>query len=155
MKVDYRRAVPEDAAECVAVRGRTRENAVSEERLHALGITAESWGADIRSGRLPGHIACDADGRIVGYCFGSRDEGEIVVLALLPDLEGRGIGRHLLALMMDELLALGRTRLFLGCSSDPASRSHGFYRHQGWRPTGKTDRYGDEELEYLVADRLG
>lgn len=146
----FRVAVPGDAAACVALRGRTRENAVSEARLRAVGITAQTWGDDIRSGALPGHVCCAGD-EIVGYCFGSRDDGEIVVLALLPPFEHRGIGRELLSRMVRDLVALGRTRLFLGCSPDPASRSHGFYRHLGWRSTGQFDKHGDEILEYAPA----
>ena len=145
--IEYRTAVPEDAAECVSLRGKTRENAVSEARLRSLGITAESWGQDIHTGALPGHIGC-ANGKMVGYCFGSRQDGEIVVLALLPEFEGQGIGRTLLSKTMDDLAVLGNKRLFLGCSPDSGSRSYGFYRHLGWRSTGSFDRHGDEILEF-------
>ena len=142
----YRAAQPEDAAACVALRGQTRENAVSPERLRAMGITVQTWGEDIRREELPGHI-CSSEGRMVGYCFGSRSEGEIVVLALLPAFEGRGIGKELLGRMSRDLAALGHQRLFLGCSADPTSRSYGFYRHLGWRSTGELDGRGDEILE--------
>ena len=142
----YRAAQPEDAAACVWLRGQTRENAVSPERLQSLGLTEQSWAEDIRRGELPGHI-CSSQGRMVGYCFGSRSEGEIVVLALLPTFEGRGIGKELLGRMSRDLAALGHQRLFLGCSADPTSRSYGFYRHLGWRSTGKLDGRGDEILE--------
>ena len=147
MPLRCRPAVPEDAPACVALRGRTRENAVSVQRLQALGITAQSWADDIRSGALPGQVALDANGALAGYCFGARDSGEIVVLALLPAFEGQGLGRQLLARMVQQLASLGWQRLFLGCSADPATRSHGFYRHLGWRSTGQLDANGDEILE--------
>ena len=76
----YRPATADDAAACVALRGQTRENAVSAERLAALGITVKSWGDDIRSGALPGHV-CLSGGTLVGYCFGAPATGEVVVLA--------------------------------------------------------------------------
>ena len=117
----YRPALPEDAAECVVVRGRTRQNAASEEWLRSIGITSESWGQNIRSGALPGHV-CIVDGKIVGFCFGVRETGEIQVIALLPAFEKRGIGRELLDRTSKELAKLGHARLFLGCSPDPASR---------------------------------
>jgi ribosomal protein S18 acetylase RimI-like enzyme len=142
----YRTARPEDAAACMTLRGQTRQNAVSAERLRALGITERSWAEDIRQGELPGHL-CSSQGRMVGYCFGSRSTGEIVVLALLPAFEQRGIGKALLTRMTHDLVTLGHQRLFLGCSTDPQSRSWGFYRHLGWRPTGELDRHGDEILE--------
>ena len=111
--VEFRPARPEDAAECVALRGQTRENAVSRERLESLGITAQTWGEDIRTGELPGHV-CWANGRMAGYCFGSRTDGEVVVLALLPPFEALGIGKALLNRMCNDLTALGHQRLFLG-----------------------------------------
>ncbi len=150
MNLDYRRAQPDDAPTCVVLRGKTRENAVSVERLGSIGITAESWANDIQSGALPGHI-CTVDGTMIGYCFGAPASGEIVVLALLPEYESRGVGRELLARMVRQLLASGHQRLFLGCSADPTSRSHGFYRHLGWVSTGKIDKHGDEILEYITS----
>ncbi|WP_338681392.1 GNAT family N-acetyltransferase [Janthinobacterium sp. TB1-E2] len=65
-----------------------------------------------------------------------------------PAFEGLGIGKTLLELVMAELRAQGHQRLFLGCSSDPASRSFGFYRYLGWTATGETDKYGDDVLEF-------
>lgn len=152
--LQYRAAAPEDAEACVRLRGRTRQNAVSAERLAAVGITAASWGEDIRSGKLPGHV-CTAGGEMVGYCFGDRTSGEVVVLALLPAFEGRGAGSHLLSLVVQELRAAGHNRLFLGCAKDPATRSHGFYRHLGWRPTGQTDSHDDEVLELVLDEATG
>ncbi len=145
----YRSALPEDAAECVAVRGKTRQNAFSEEQLRSIGVTVESWGENIRSGALPGHV-CTSEQNIVGYCFGSRETGEIEVLVVLPDFENRGIGRELLKRTTEQLAELGHSRLFLGCSPYPTSRSYGFYRHLGWRSTGTFDKNGDEILEILV-----
>ena len=149
MNPKYRSALPDDAAECVAIRGKTRENAFSEEQLRSIGITVESWGENIRSGALPGDV-CTFDGNIIGYCFGSRESGEIEVLVVLPDFENRGIGRELLNRTSRQLAQLGHRRLFLGCSPFETSRSYGFYRHLGWRSTGTFDQYGDEILEIFV-----
>ena len=153
MRLTYRPALPDDAAECVALRGKTRQNAFSEEQLRSIGVTSKSWGENIDSGALPGHV-CVVDDAIVGYCFGARETGEIVVLALLPDVEDRGIGRELLQRTVEELAALGHSRLFLGCSPYPESRSYGFYRHLGWRSTGDFDQYGDEILEIFVDQQI-
>ncbi|WP_210201515.1 GNAT family N-acetyltransferase [Bosea sp. CS1GBMeth4] len=150
MSIAYRRAVPDDTPACLLLRGRTRENAVSVERLAARGITLESWRSAIADGSLPGHVAT-VGGEIVGYCFGERRTGEIAVLALLPDHEDQGVGKTLLGLVADEFRELGFARLFLGCSPDPTMRSHGFYRHLGWRPTGSFDDHGDEILEFHLA----
>jgi len=88
---------------------------------------------------------------MLGYCFGDRQSGEIVVLALLPEAEDKGIGKSLLNRVVEILAESGHTRLCLGCSSDPASRSHGFYRHLGWSSTNEFDGNGDEILELHVS----
>jgi len=146
-----RPATAEDVPACLELRGRTRENAIPVERLAAMGITAESWSGDVRSGLLPGYV-CTHGERIVGYCFGDASTGEVAVLALLPEHEGQGVGKRLLALVVDRLARSGHRRLFLGCSSDPRTRSHGFYRHLGWQSTGTIDANGDEVLELKVAE---
>lgn len=148
--IQFRPALPQHIAACIDLRGRTRQNAVSAARLAELGVTEASWSADVQADRLPGILAFEGEA-LAGYCFGDATTGEIVVLALLPDFENLGLGRALLERCMGVLRERGHQRLFLGCSADPASRSHGFYRHLGWRPTGKRDRLGDEELEFLFA----
>ena len=152
MNVVYRRAVPEDVAACIDLRGKTRENSISVERLRALGVTLETWTRDIAEEALPGHV-CLFGGKVVGYCFGVKATGEIAVLALLPEFENRGIGKTLLNKMILDFRSLGFDRLFLGCSPNPKTRSYGFYRHLGWRSTGTFDAANDELLEYFSAQR--
>lgn len=148
MQLTYRTAIPDDIAACIELRGKTRENAVSVERLRALGVTLESWSADVADGNYLGYV-CEEEGRMVGYCFGDKTTGEIVVLALLPEWEGKGIGKRLLDRVVRDFVTLGYRRVFLGCSSNPAVRSYGFYRHLGWRSTGTFDAANDEVLEYF------
>ena len=146
MRIEFKSASPDLAAEYIRLRGLTRENAVSEERLRSLGITAETWANDILSTQLQGFIA-ESDQEVVGYCFGAPKSGEVVVLAVRPAFERQGVGQKLLALVVDHLRRCGHTKLFLGCSSDSEVRSYGFYRHLGWRSTGAVDERGDEILE--------
>lgn len=149
MYLIYRKAAPEDAIECIILRGKTRENAISAEQLAERGITPESLQNNIETGALSGFVGM-ADGKVVGYCFGDSDTGEVIVLALLPEYEGKGIGKALLTLLMEAFVAKGYKRLFLGCTTDTYARSYGFYRHLGWRSTGKLDEAGDEILEYQL-----
>lgn len=151
MSIAFRPATAEDALACVTLRGLTRENAISVEQLAAMGVTVESWAAAVASGALPGYVCIDDEAAIVGYGFGDKASGEVVVLALLPSFEGRGIAKQLLNLVVEVLIEAGHQRLFLGCSSDPAVRSYSFYRRQGWVSTGRFDDNGDEVLELLVA----
>ncbi|TDV29876.1 GNAT family N-acetyltransferase [Stenotrophomonas sp. CC22-02] len=148
MPISVRDARPDDAAQCIDLRGRTRENAFTAAQLTELGITPESWAAGIAHGDSIGRVAWEGE-RMLGYCFADRDSGEVLVLALLPDYEGRGIGRQLLQEVVSLTRDAGHQRLFLACSADPRSRSHGFYRRLGWRPTGEIDEAGDEILELI------
>lgn len=76
------------------------------------------------------------------------------MLALLPAYEGQGLGRRLLLRTMALLHEQGHRQLFLYCAADPNVRSHGFYRHLGWRGTGQIDGHGDERLVYACASSL-
>src|SRR5687767_3830496 len=115
MTLTYRPAIPSDVAACIEIRGKTRENAVSVERLAQYGVTLASWSASVATGDLPGYVCLEHD-RIVGYCFADKRTGEVIVLALLPQWEGKGIGKALLAMIVADLAKLGFARLFLGCS---------------------------------------
>lgn len=149
MPIQYQAAPPERAAGFLQLRGITRQNPIGVERLAAMGITAASWAQDIESGHTQGFMATSGDA-LLGYCFGDTRTGEVLVLAVHPEHEGQGIGRALLDQVVEQLRRLGHTHLFLGCSRDASMRSHGFYRHLGWRSAGAVDARGDEILELVV-----
>ena len=134
-----------DIEEIFDVRGATRENAVSRERLAAMGITPASVAEHLAAGATRGWV-CSCESRIVGFCIGQSATGEVLVLAVLPEFEGRGIGKTLLSLAVGWLRSFRPTRVWLGASADPNTRSYGFYRSLGWRPVGETDTHGDEVL---------
>jgi ribosomal protein S18 acetylase RimI-like enzyme len=145
---EYTAAPADLSAQYIKLRGLTRENPFTPDELRSFGITAESWAQDITAGRTFGFIA-QSGAQMVGYCFGDSKTGEVLVLAVLPAYEGQGVGQRLLSLLVSSLRAKGHKRLFLGCSPDPAVRSHGFYRYLGWQSTESFDARGDEVLELL------
>jgi len=110
-----------------------------------MGITPASVAEHLAAGATRGWV-CSRESRIVGFCIGEAATGEVLVLAVLPQFEGRGIGKTLLSLAVDWLRSFKPTRIWLGASSDPRTRSHGFYRALGWRPVGEKDTHGDEVL---------
>ena len=147
MNLDIRKAVKEDFDRCVEIRGLTRDNPISREILIEYGVTKEIWEPNIDAGTFEGFVA-ENRGGVVGYCFGNPQTLEILVLALLPDYEGNGLGKKLLNAMVDRLLEFGLNEVWLAASPDPSLRAHGFYRHLGWRPTELCDQSGDEVLKY-------
>ena len=90
-----------------------------------MGITPASVAEHLAAGATRGWV-CWSESRIVGFCIGEAATGEVLVLAVLPQFEGRGIGKTLLSLAVDWLRSFKPTRIWLGASSDPRARSHGF-----------------------------
>ena len=152
MTLTLREAQLGDIPDMFALRERTRENPISPEELALLGITPESTTAAIASGRSKSWV-CLNDSSLVGFATGDSASGEILVVAVSPDFEGRGIGKRLLRSVMKSLRSAGCDRLWLAASPDPSVRSHGFYRHLGWQPTGETTVNGEEILECTPNNR--
>jgi GNAT superfamily N-acetyltransferase len=147
VELTFRETLPSDVERLFSVRARTRENPMSKEQLEELGITPEAIAGDVASGRIKGWI-CSYDSDLVGFCNGDGETGEILVLAVLPEYEGRGIGSKLLAHVVGWLRSVGFNTLWLAASSDAGIRAHGFYRSLGWRPNGEIDENGDEILVF-------
>ena len=122
-----------DIEELFDVRGATRENAAA---------TTKGW-------------VCSYESRIVGFCMVESDAGKVLGLAVLPEFEGRGIGKTLLSLAVEWLRSFGPPRIWLGASSDQDTRAYGFYRSLGWRPVGEGDPSGDEILVLSNPERPG
>ena len=150
MQIEFRDVAPEDFDRCIEIRGMTRDNPVPAEILMQFGVTKEAWVPLVREKSIVGVVA-EAKGEVVGFCSGDVHSGELLVLALLPEYEGRGVGKNMLDLVTDKLFAPGIDKLWLAASPDPEIRAHGFYRHVGWSPTGLIDESGDEVLEYRKA----
>jgi GNAT superfamily N-acetyltransferase len=64
--------------------------------------------------------------------MGDRSTGELLVLALLPQYEGRGIGGNLIQCVENWLARSGCKRAWLTTGLDQNLRAYGFYRHLGW-----------------------
>jgi ribosomal protein S18 acetylase RimI-like enzyme len=149
MEPTFRRTAPGDIEATYAVRAATRQNPISKASLIEMGFTPESVRAAYLAGAYVGRV-CDADGEVVGFCTGDAGSGEILSLAVLPDYEGRKIGISLLDLVIGDLRARGVSRIWLSASPDPRIRAHGFYRANGWAPTGETLDNGDQILVYAT-----
>jgi GNAT superfamily N-acetyltransferase len=132
MELAFRRTQPSDVEELFSIRARTRENPISKDRLASLGITPESSAATIASGRMRGWVCLDG-ANPVGFCNGDSETGEVLVLAVLPEYEGRGIGKRLLSYVIEWLRSVGFSKIWLAATPDPRIRAHGFYRSLGWR----------------------
>ena len=113
------------------IRPRTRENALTIEQLRALGITPDSV-ATWLAGSTGGWLCETATGEVVGFCMADRSTGELLVIALLPAHEGRGIGGRLIQRAENWLAQSGCSRAWLTTDLDETLRAYEFYRHRGW-----------------------
>ena len=149
MKLTYRRMEIADLPAVFELRVSTTENAVTMESLEAdYGITPDSLAAAMASD-VRGWL-CEAGGRVVGFTMGDRSNGEVQVVAVLPEYEGMGIGKTLLAQVQAWLFAEGHDEIWLLANPDSGVRAHGFYRKLGWQSDGA--RKGDDEIMTLTKE---
>jgi ribosomal protein S18 acetylase RimI-like enzyme len=113
------------------LRPQTRENALTIDELRALGITPESVARWLDSSTRGWLWESEAQ-QIVGFCMADRGSGELLVIALLPEVEGRGIGGQLMQHAERCLAQSGCLEAWLTTDLDPSLRAYGFYRHRGW-----------------------
>ena len=146
MALTFREMKIGDLPAAFAVRLSTLENAVTMQELEEhYGITPESLSTAIRA-HVRGWL-CEDAGRVVGFAMGDRSKGEVQVVAVLPEYEGRAIGKDLLDRVTAWLFSEGHQEIWLLSNPDPDVRAQGFYRKLGWRATGV--RKGDDEVMVL------
>lgn len=134
------------------IRGMTRDNPMTIDDLASIGVNASNWCPLIESGEFLG-VVCEINNVMVGFCFGEVESGEILVLAVLPEYEGMGIGTNLLASVSKALLQSGSNFLWLAASPDPKIKAYGFYRSRGWAYSGDLDANGDQIMVFETHKR--
>jgi GNAT superfamily N-acetyltransferase len=130
----FREMEPRDIGRCIEVRTSVRENRYSLEELRQAGITEASVTRMLATTHK-GWV-CELDRRVVGFSMGNRSNGEFWVVAVLPEYEGRGIGRKLMDLAVQWLRASGCTGIWLWTSPDVSTRAHALYQKSGWEDCG-------------------
>jgi len=142
----HREMTVPDLPRCFDIRTRTRENALTIETLTS--------GYGLHPGRVPDGMGetlrgwvYEIEGEVVGFAMADAVEAELTVIALLPEAEGRGIGRQLLTEATRWLCATGHQPWLL-TAADPSRRAYGFYVAQGWQATGEINERGEERFIY-------
>jgi ribosomal protein S18 acetylase RimI-like enzyme len=128
--MQFREITGSDVPALFDLRPRTRENALTVEELRRLGITPQSVTASLAES-TQGWLCAVADA-VVGFAMADRATGEFLVIAVLPQYEGQGVGGRLMALAEAWLAASGCTRAWLTTDLDTTLRAYGFYRKRGW-----------------------
>jgi ribosomal protein S18 acetylase RimI-like enzyme len=129
-RVRFREITAADVPALFRVRPRTRENALTHEELERLGINPQSVTESL--GLSTKGWVCDDSGEVVGFSMADRATGEFLVIAVLPEYEGKGVGGRLMTLAEEWLAASGCERAWLSTDLDTSLRAYGFYRKRGW-----------------------
>jgi len=118
--------------------------AVSENRLSDPARITEAMYIEHIEGAGRSWV-CEAGGAILGFASAATADGAIWALFVDPAHEGRGIGKHLLALAAGHLFAQGHDSIVLATAAD--TRADVFYASQGWE-RGKMKN--DSEVAYSL-----
>jgi GNAT superfamily N-acetyltransferase len=145
--MEFREIGADDVPALFEMRPKTRENVMTVAQLARLGITVESVIASF-SLSSRGWLCADK-GNVVGFAIADRATGELEVVAVLPEYEGRGVGGTLMGLAEGWLRSSGCTRAWLTTDVDTRLRAYGFYRHRGW-----TDWKLEPDLRWMELDLL-
>lgn len=141
----FREITAADVPALFEVRPRTRENAMTLEELQRLGIDPESVTESLTQS-TKGWL-CEDEGNVVAFAMADRATGEFLVIAVLPEYEGKGVGGRLISLAKEWLAASGCRRAWLTTDLDTSLRAYGFYRKYGW-----TDWKTERGLRWMQLD---
>ena len=126
--MNFRQAIPEDIPQIQIVRNSVKENQLSNPNLIPDDLVEE-----FITKRGKGFV-CEIDDIIVGFSIVDFVENNVWALFLLPDFEGKRIGKKLHQLMLDEYFSKTKETIWL--STEANSRAEIFYKKQGWKNAG-------------------
>ena len=133
----YRIAKINDIKQMHRIRISVKENKLSDPAL----ITAENY-REFISVKGKGWV-CEVDEDIVGFAVADLQENNIWALFVLPEFQGKGIGKKLHTLMMTWYFSQTDKTVWL--STSPGTRAEKFYRMAGWIENGI---YGEGEIKF-------
>jgi ribosomal-protein-alanine N-acetyltransferase len=119
-----------------------------ERRVFKDPWSARSFAQMLALPTVRGFAVDDERGRLIGYglCSMVEDEGEILNLAVEPDLRRRGTGARLVDEMLGWLRSGGTARVFLEVRASNAA-AIAVYERAGFRPLGTRRGYYQEPRE--------
>ena len=133
----FREATVNDIDNYMIVRMAVKENVLSNPAL----VTREDNVAYLtKDGK--GWV-CEMDNRIVGFSIVGLTQRNVWALFVLPEFEGKGIGRKLHDVMMDWYFSQTGDTIWLGTGQD--TKAEIFYKHRGWTAVGM---HGRDETKF-------
>lgn len=117
------------------IRHSVKENIMSNAELSKLGYTPEKVSRNLLI-RYMGWII-NIDDRDVGFCMLDKLNAKITGLFVLPEYEGKGLGKILLAKAENFFKNLGFIKAYLDTSDDENTRAYKLYCKYNWRESCK------------------
>ncbi|UVK85127.1 GNAT family N-acetyltransferase [Pseudomonas sichuanensis] len=142
MTATLRQASPGDIELLFDIRTSVKQNHLSREQLHAMGITAATLADAIGSG--PCAWIAEWHQEPAGFAMVDHEEGEVFALFVRPQHEGKGLGRLLLQ-RAEQALFQRHERIHLTTDGNEFIRANGFYRRLGWTCVDAVD---DRDVRY-------
>jgi len=111
------------------IRTSVRENHLSHDQLAEMGITPGAIREAIQA--APCAWIAEVNGNPVGFSMADSEDGCVFAAFVLPEFEGLGLGRSLMAEAEAFLFSSHQT---IWLETAEASRASGFYKALGWQP---------------------
>ncbi len=121
--MNFRRAQIEDISVMADIRLRVKENVLSRPEL----ITPKMYEDYLE--QLGRGWVCELSGQVIGFSYANSVDNSIWALFVLPEFEGMGAGKGLLAHATDWLFQNGAQKITL--STTIGTRADQFLKHRG------------------------
>ncbi len=133
----YREATVEDIDNYMIVRLAVKENILNnpalvprEDNVDYLTKYGKGW-------------VCEIDNKIVGFSVVGLIQRNVWALFVLPEFEGKGIGRKLHDIMIDWYFTQTNETIWLG--TEQKTKAETFYKKRGWSEVGL---HGNDEAKF-------
>lgn len=137
------------------IRTSVKQNHLSREQMHEMGITAHTLGDAIRTS--PCAWIAELAEEAAGFAMVDSEEGEVFALFVYPWHEGKGVGQLLLR-QAEQALFQMHPVIYLITDGDESMRANGFYQRSGWTLAGRIDardvRYEKRRPERVARDPI-
>lgn len=138
----FRDALPADIRQIQFVRNAVRENQLSDPSR----IT-DTMVEEYILYRGKGWV-CELNDSVIGFAIADLKDDNVWALFLLPEYEGRGIGRRLQEMMLGWYFQQGKESIWLSTTKN--TRAEQFYRTSGWKETGIMEN-GEIRFEMTIS----
>ncbi len=138
----FRLARPDDIAAMSAIRLAVTENVLSDPAKVTLQMYRDYMETLGRA------WVCEAEGRVVGFCYAAHGDASIWALFIDQAFEGLGIATALLEMACRWLREIGKLEVTL--STTAGTRADRFYTARGWQ-RGAPDARGDVRFTKTLA----